>query len=466
VHPVSIADLSVPRLPGAAAPVLPERVPLLGRMALLLLFSLLLLDGFPPGMAVLREFGARPINFPLAVAGLLLLLKALPRWRAVRFSHGQILFGTLIALSVSALNLTVALTRSGPDSATVINLWLRQFLMLCWGVASFFIWKRLLASVDRATYARLITVAAVPPVLAFFVEFAAPSGPLYPFLQFLREKHDLRTSGLAAEPSTYTAWVSFAWPIVLLHARHARSGLARSGAWLLLCMLAASLYLSHARTGVVIFILQLAYYGHWVMRRERTFGSGLRSALLLSFTAAIALAVLWQRLTSLTDVEENGSNIARFAYTITGINLFVSHLWLGTGVGQFGYFFASYVPDFALASAEVAGYAYGLQEFRASTFNLFVRLLCEFGLPLGLLFAALVIRPIVRAARSTANDPFVFYAALSAVGGVGFWLSQDQYGYQPAILPLAMLSLALARSKTAQAAGHSVAPMASGQPQV
>jgi len=108
------------------------------------------------------------------------------------------------------------------------------------------------------------------------------------------------------------------------------------------------------------------------------------------------------------------------------------------------YYFSAYAPDFALASDEIVTYAAGLSDYRASSFNLFVRFLCEFGFVAGLFFSYLVMQPILRALRIRGDNGFVLYATLSAVGGVGFWLSQDQYGYQPAILSLAILSNAVA----------------------
>jgi len=142
-----------------------------------------------------------------------------------------------------------------------------------------------------------------------------------------------------------------------------------------------------------------------------------------------------------------GSNVARVGSTITALRVAVAHPIIGVGIGQLKYFFGQYAPDFALASDEVAGYAAGIAEYRASSFNLFARFFCEFGFAIGIAFTYIVLRPIVSAVRGSGGSEFLPYSILAAIGGAGFWLSQDQYGYQPAILSLAIVARALAESR-------------------
>ncbi|HUN74984.1 MAG TPA: O-antigen ligase family protein [Steroidobacteraceae bacterium] len=414
---------------------------------LFVLFTTLVVDSFGPGIEILREFGARPVNFLLAAAVCAICLLDFGKWRGVSLRLWRTLFIACVLLCVSLLNLWIALTRSGPDAATVASAWIRQFLMLAWGVTSYFTWKRLLSSVGEQSYARLLAASAVLPLLAFMLEYADPSGVMKSILDPFRVKGDLRPSGFSNEPSTYTAWVTFIWPIVLFIAARGRTARGRVLAALLAIVLAVSAYLSNARTGIVIFILQVAFFGYTKLRQQHAFGGVIRALIVASLCLAVSLIVVWDRLMSLTDMSPNSSEVARFGYTVAGFDLFLDYPWVGTGIGQFSYFFGQYVPAFAMGSAEVASYAFGLGKYRASTFNLFVRLLTEFGLPMALLLGGVILRPIVRAARSVGSSPFLLYAALSAIGGVGFWLSQDQYGYQPAILSLAVLTLTLERAR-------------------
>jgi hypothetical protein len=79
---------------------------------------------------------------------------------------------------------------------------------------------------------------------------------------------------------------------------------------------------------------------------------------------------------------------------------------------------------------------------------LIARFFCEFGFGIGLVFTWIVLHPLVACFKRSSEANFLPYVILAAIGGTGFWLSQDQYGYQPAILSLAIASTALARSNS------------------
>jgi hypothetical protein len=159
---------------------------------------------------------------------------------------------------------------------------------------------------------------------------------------------------------------------------------------------------------------------------------------IVSFFALSVLAAFAATLSTLT--EDSGSNISRIGSTVTGVRVSFAYPFFGVGIGQFKYFFGAYAPDFALSNSEILTHSAGLSDYRASTFNLFVRFFCEFGFPIGLWFSFLVLRPIMSAVRLRNGGDYLLFGTLAAIGGFGFWLSQEQYGYQPGILSLAILS--------------------------
>jgi hypothetical protein len=403
-----------------------------------LLFAYLVIDGYPAGATTLREFGARPANFLLALAFFLLVSQQLLSARPARLTRRDVLIAVVVLLGIPSINLPVALILQ-PDTAAV-NLildWCKQFGMLLWGLISFQIWRRLLRSVLPEQLAGLICLGSIIPLIAFFGDLSG-SAAIQGILGIFRTKEFSRPSGLATEPSLYASWCAFVWPLVLFHGIHARDLSARIFGMILFLIICASAYLSNARTIAVIIILQISYYGLWTMRRT----SGvrrLRALVVLVVFATGIVAVFAASLSSLGDAEM-GSNISRIGSTVTAVRVSVAYPIFGVGIGQLKYFFGAYAPDFALASEEILSYATGLSEYRASAFNLFVRLVCEFGFVVGCAFSFFVLRPIIVASRLHTSNPAVLYATLSAIGGVGFWLSQDQYGYQPGILSLAILS--------------------------
>ena len=414
-------------------------------LSLGVLFSTLIIDGFPPGIDILHEFGARLTDFLLIVCALVLLARGLMRGRPLSLSLRDARLWIVVLLAVPASNLPVTVLQAGSGAHSVLVDWVKQYLMFFWGIVSFYIWRGTLSELDARRYCALVGAASVVPLMFFFLEYFDPSDTVRSVLDLFRLKRDLRPSSFASEPAIYAAWLSVIWPLVFYSARHAERALSRVGAAALLALMFISAYLSNARTFSVVMVLQLIYVGFWSIERRQSWRSRIRSFLIISCLGAVVILVLLNSLLSVLDIggSQGGSDVARFAYTVTGINVFLAHPIVGVGIGQFSNFFGKYAPQFASVSDEVMSHINGVAIYRASTFNLFVRLFVEFGIPIGLVFSAMILRPILRAPKSPAKDPFLIYAALSAVGGIGFWLSQDAYGYEPGILALAILSLSL-----------------------
>jgi len=434
-------------LAGAAlrAPALHRtRGVLAANIAIVLLFMSLLIDGFPAGAAVLREFGARAANFLLVIAWMVLVVRCLMKRETLGLRTYEAYALVAILAGAPLLNLPVALMQSEVGVRLALTDWIKQYLMLGWGLASYFIWKRIVADMDSRRYCALMCISAVLPILAFLLEYADSSGTTAAVLDLFRMKRDVRPSSLATEPSIYGAWIAFLWPLMFYYGLAGRRVLARLAVRGFLVVAIATALLSNARTFAVVLMLQLLYICYWSIQKQRGWGTRIRSLLLGLCLTTAAVLFLAGRLMSTTNLSDNESDITRIGDTVAGINVALAHPLVGVGIGEFGNFIAQYAPTFALRSIEVEKDIAGSSEYRASTFNMFVRLFVEFGIPLGSVFVYLILRPVIRAPKRAMGERFVLYAALSAVGGVGFWFSQDTYGYQPAILSLAVLSVSLA----------------------
>jgi hypothetical protein len=415
--------------------------------AMAFLFTTLLIDGFPLGADLLREFGARPTNFLLAIAWMAMIARRVMKGRAVGLERHESYLLVAVFVGAPLLNLPVAFMQSTIGTGLTLLDWAKQFPMLAWGLMSYFIWKRIIAGMGQRHYCALLCVSAVVPFLAYFVQWVTTSGPLIDFLNLFRIGANDRLASLATEPALYGAWIAFIWPLMLYYSLTGQRALGRLGARIFLLLAIGSAVLSNARTFVVILLLQLVYVCYWATQRRHGWGTRVRSLLLALCVTVAAAVVLAGRLFTIIDLANSRSDVTRFGDTITGINVAVAHPWVGVGIGEFGNFFAQYAPEFALSSVEVAKNVVGDSKYRASTFNMFVRLCVEFGIPLGIALSIFILRPIFAAPKANPGERFVLYAALSAVGGAGFWLSQDPYGYQPAILAMAVLTMSMARVK-------------------
>lgn len=403
--------------------------------------ALLIVDGFPAGAALLREFGARPTGIVIALFGGWHLFKRLLESGRRLTIHRQDYAGLLIILLVIPLtNVPIAIYASPVSVDELLVTWIKQYLMLVFAYLSYLIWRMILAEKSSIDVARIAVIASIPALAMFYVELLSPHNVLMALAEPLRFKEDTRPSGIATEPSVFAAWALVIWPLVLplMGADFRRHHRMLAGLFLL--ALIAGIYLCNARTAAGIGVIQMLFYFLWILRRKRI---GVLTALgvLLALVASPLLAL---KLMTLTNLESNLSNIGRIGSTIAGILVSADHPVMGIGVGQFKYFLSSYAPDFTYASEEISAWSDGTSTFRASTFNLFVRLASEFGVLAGGLASALLIAPLVRTLR-TAEDNLTLCLGLSAVGGAGFWLLQDQYAYQPAIFALALLNVARSR---------------------
>jgi hypothetical protein len=421
--------------------------------AMAFLFTTLVIDGFPAGAAVLREFGARPTNFLLVIVWLAMIARRVMKGWAVGLERHESYLLVAVFVGAPLLNLPVAFMQTTIGGQLTLIDWMKQFLMLAWGLMSYFIWKRIIAGMGQRHYSALLCVSAVVPFLAYIIQWITPSGPLIDFLNLFRIGANDRLASLATEPALYGAWIAFIWPLMLYYSLTGQRALGRLAARALLVMAVGSAMLSNARTFVVILLLQLLYVCYWAVQRQHGWGTRVRSLLLALGVTVAAAVILAGRLFTIIDLANSRSDVTRFADTITGINVAVAHPLVGVGIGEFGNFFAQYAPEFALSDVEVAKDVVGESKYRASTFNMFVRLCVEFGIPLGIALSYFILRPIFRAPKANPGERFVLYAALSAVGGAGFWLSQDPYGYQPAILAMAVLTMSMAHVKRNSADG-------------
>jgi hypothetical protein len=417
-----------------------KRASVLTLTVLFVSFSTLAIDGFPAGSETLREFGARLTNFFLLAALAVFMIEWLSYKSRGAFSFLNIVFALVVVVGIPAINIPVTLLQNDVPPAGPMSDWIRQYAMFLWALVSYRIWMRLLRDVSSQELAFLACVGSILPLIAFFADISG-NLEVRTLLGAIRGKLDYRASGLATEPALYAAWVAFSWPLVMLYSIRARSHVKRILGTLIWLALWFSAYLSNARTIAVIALMQIGYFLYWVVRNKK----GLIRLRALAIAGVCSIAVIGAFAHSLTTLNsiEAGSNLSRIGSTVTSVRVSMAHPFFGIGVGQLRYFFGAYAPDFALTNVEIITRSLNAGDFRASSFNLFVRLVCEFGLAMGLIFSFVVIRPIVKAARTPVAGAFLVFATLSALGGVGFWLSADQFGYEPGILSLAILSKAL-----------------------
>lgn len=401
-------------------------------------FSLLQMDSYPLGARLLREFGARPSNFLLAICLLAILCAFF--LRAIKFSLPSlvIFFATTGVISLNFFTIDFGLedfySRRPPFES-----FLAQSAVLVWALLSYHIWLFLLKNTPLISKDNAVIFSTYSTI--FFVAFdlflvTSENYALGRYtLGLLQFYHDpFRVSGATSEPSILGAWIAFLWPMLfLVRKKH----FFCQRVTLVTALIILGLFFG-GRTFLMLFGLQTLY----LIIRSLFFGNLAKRISLALMLAPLLAIFLSFTFNYILDIENNLSSMARFGSTVTALIVGIDNFPSGIGIGQFSYYFANSVPDLFRASEEINYWASGDSESRLSTFNLPARLFVELGL-VGVFYITLFFLSSVRQwifLSRLAEDPTKTCVPLVFIAGCGFWLSQDQYGYQPAIFSISLIS--------------------------
>jgi hypothetical protein len=139
------------------------------------------------------------------------------------------------------------------------------------------------------------------------------------------------------------------------------------------------------------------------------------------------------------DMQENLSSVLRLGSTVLALNVARDgYAITGIGFGQFHFLFRpQFAPSFLLISAVADDQFSSSIGFRASTYNIYVRILLETGF-IGLILLLWILYRIMKSAR---NDPRpgTYFGMLLLAGSLGFLLTQDSYFFPPLVVGLAIV---------------------------
>jgi hypothetical protein len=437
-------------------------IPFTKALKVLFFFALFFMpmDGFYWGILVLREFGARPLNFILLLVGILFLLAPPSVSRLIR-TEKKIIFLAGLILGLTICNIFVLLVNNPPSvlGRSPLIQWSLQYLTVFWFFISISIWVLWFdkLQISGTGYKWFLTTLITSTVLIlaifyydFFIKILVGDLP-EDILFFLKQKYESRPCGLSSEPSIFGSWALLVWPL-LLFADKTRPWLRKLGKIShtigYLCILSA--LISGARTFIIIFLLQIGVYLFTIVKKRM---------ILMTLSALGLLAVgifLWKisfpiekvalMTPSFTEKSETDySSMTRLASALAAVNIFLDHPISGVGLGQFTSYYAGYVPGWALPSEEVKGFINENISQRVNAFNLFARIGAEMGVALLIVFISFIyciLSPLYKKIRTYQHDRFFskFYVGffISCIGGISWWLTQDLFTYQPGIFALAM----------------------------
>ncbi len=429
---------------------------------LLFFFAVILLpiDGFPLGILYLREFGARPSNFIVLILACILFLIAWVVKRHLVIKIDKIfLYISVVLLLIFSVNFLVVVFKE-PITRVYYReplvSWILQYFMVLWMFLSIYIWLLLFRKLELLSYnykkfLSILVISAIFNIVLFFddIIYLHFYHRVIPFaneiLEFLRGNFGMRAAGLATEPSLWGSWVVFIWPLLFFIDTN-RSSYNYYYKFIAIVLIILG-FISNARTFMIIFVMQATVMVSFIFLQKNYHIENIIKKLVIILIIVFGFisiidSYIFIRMLSIFDVGEELSTTVRLGSTLTSLNAIVDNFLVGIGLGQFSDYYSQYVPDIALASLEVQAFIAGNIEHRASTFNLFTRVAVETGFINGVIFLVFIFIIFKRVFSFIKINQYQFdinvSVFLSMVGGVGFWITQDQFGYQPALFSLAM----------------------------
>jgi len=413
--------------------ILTKKIQQSSRVLVLLILILLPIDWFAPTGLILREAGAKPLNVLLLIILSWLLLRRGTRVFLARSRLPvQITFALIIFCGTVSFFLTMLiLPPVSLSSRSPLLQFISQTAMLLLFMSSLQTLIYLFSKTDwRKKVLDMIPIAALFHCCVYLLEAAGVfSGDSSGVLALFRNEQGLidRPSGLMSEPSYYGTFAAlYAIPLMLLDKRSVFK-------YLLGLALLISALLIQAKTMFLVIGAQFAY-----LLFIKNKPPHLRFMLWMFLLGVIPTSLFMIMNTGALNLEENLSSINRLGSSILAWNLTLDGYGLfGVGIGQFHfYFLPNYAPDFLFLSQEALDQMSGVSEWRASTFNLPLRLLVETGIVGLLLYVGLMFAAVYLARRST--DVATHIGMCFVFGSLGFLMTQDSYCLPSLAFGLAM----------------------------
>lgn len=404
--------------------------PLKGDFLIFLILLLLPIDWFAPTGNLFRELGAKPAILVLVVIAVTafststLTNNKIPRTICLEFS--LILFLSTIGFSI---NFFINTSHFNYFKNPIVQLFAQSSIFMLFFFAIIFITKYCKNTNRRLRFAQLLPWATGVHLTVYLLQSIGLLDDHENWLSMFRNDGRIieRATGLMSEPSYYGTFAAlFGMPLLLMKYFNSRISKAVGLAVLL------SALVINAKTMFIVIAFQLFIFNYFIGFDTK------KASFWLVIILIIVAAFIVNESQRPLDIENNLSGIMRLGSSVLGLNVALDGNGLiGVGIGQFHFYYRrEFSPAFLLISDEAQAQFQITAEHRASTYNLFIRLLVETGF-IGLILFVDIIRRALKNAEASA-DTATQFGVLLISGSVGFLMTQDTYFYPPLALGLAL----------------------------
>lgn len=399
-----------------------------------LLAVMLPMDWFSPTAELFREFGAKPGTLLLTLGGICGLLIVMRNRATINRLEFTVLLVFAAWLGLGFCSALINFIMGWSDWAyfrdPVVQLITQSLVVLTCAIAVFGNTRLMRAYPIAELVVKMLPLATVIHLTVFALEAAGllddSAGPL---LMFRADEGAIeRPTGFFSEPSYFGTFAALYGTALLfipgkLFARVVNFALA------------ILLYVSAVAIGAKTFVVVAGAQAALLIFNLRKTVSSIAIGFTV-FAAVVGCGIYFIQSLSLLDVDENLSSAMRLGSTVLAANVAADGYALsGIGTGQFHFFYQDrFAPNFLLLSDEALEQLGPDAPFRASTFNFFVRVLLETGVP-GFALLTVCLWKLWRAKM----PPSMTWLSLIFAGSLGFLMTQDTWFYPPLVFAVAAM---------------------------
>jgi len=411
-----------------------KKVFFLNKFFIISALFLMPIDYFYPTALIFREAGAKPFNlYVLLYLFVYLLLKGRIHFRYFK-SESNFYLILILFLGIIAFILNSSLVYYPPNNRSPEIQFIFQtlifilFIVIFNGLRIYFFNNEF-----RKSVLNMIPIVVLLHLIIFgleFFEFINANDP--GIIIYFRNNAGLidRASGLMSEPSYFGVFSGiFILPLIFICKKYR----------ILNIVMSATLFIAsviiQAKTFFIVIFPQVIFL---IFSKERSRKIKIVIGLLTVLLAAMAIYTI--NTSKVIDFQQNLSSANRIGSGILGLNVAISGFGLlGLGFGQFHFFYLpEYSPDFLFLSQEALDQMNNVNDSRASTFSLPIRVLVETGVLGVIAYLTFVIKLFKN--FSASKDPITQLGLLFIMGSIGFLLTQDSYCLPSLVFGLALVT--------------------------
>lgn len=212
------------------------------------------------------------------------------------------------------------------------------------------------------------------------------------------EEYITGISGSTKEPSAFGNYISVIFPWLILGTMYLKNN--RIGKWLVILAIICVIY-SYSRTAYFTILLEILIILFICKKNIFSFRFLLVGVLIISVGLYFIVTndeVLEKVINVFFSFGENAetnrmsSNITRFSLQVAAFNIFLANPILGVGLGQFGFHYPNFLPDWAFLSSEILTAINPNNSIIYGSYNTHIRVLAESGIIGFILWVNIIIK--------------------------------------------------------------------------